>query len=53
MAKVLVVEDDADTGATIKDLLVLESHTVEVVADGSEASNRLQQYDYNLVVLDW
>ena len=53
MAKVLVVEDDADTGATIKDLLVLESHTVEVVADGSEASNRLQQYDYDLVVLDW
>ncbi|MBX9952430.1 MAG: response regulator transcription factor [Candidatus Obscuribacterales bacterium] len=53
MAKVLVVEDDADTGATIKDLLVLESHTVEVVADGVEANNRLQQYDYDLVVLDW
>ncbi len=53
MAKVLVVEDDADTGATIKDLLVLESHTVEVVADGAEASSRLQQYDYDLIVLDW
>lgn len=53
MAKVLVVEDDADTGATIKDLLVLESHTVEVVLDGNEASSRLQQYDYDLVVLDW
>ena len=53
MAKVLLVEDDADTGATIKDLLVLDSHTVEVVDTGSEASNRLGQYDYDLIVLDW
>ncbi len=53
MAKVLVVEDDTDTGATIKDLLVLESHIVEVVADGAEAASRLQQYDYDLIVLDW
>ncbi len=53
MAKVLVVEDDTDTGATIKDLLVLESHIVEVVADGAEAASRLKQYDYDLIVLDW
>jgi DNA-binding response OmpR family regulator len=53
MAKVLLVEDDADTGATIKDLLVLDSHIVEVVDTGSEASNRLGQYDYDLIVLDW
>ena len=53
MARVLVAEEDADTGATIKDLLVLESHTVEVVADGAEARSRLQQYDYDPIVLDW
>ncbi len=53
MAKVLVIEDDTDTGATIRDLLVLESHIVEVVESGFEADSRLRQYNYDLIVLDW
>lgn len=53
MAKLLVVEDDPDTGATIRDLLVLDDHIVEVVGNAAEASSRLKHYEYDLVILDW
>lgn len=53
MAKLLVVEDDPDTGATIRDLLTLDDHIVEVVGNAAEASSRLKHYEYDLVILDW
>lgn len=53
MAKILVVEDDAELSFTIENWLTLEDHVVETVSDGSEAVDRLKYYKYDLLVLDW
>ncbi len=53
MAKVLVVEDDLDLLAKVKEWLGFEQHSVEAVTDGQEASERLRLYQYDLVILDW
>ena len=52
MAKILVVEDDPSVAESIGALLKFNRHTVEWVADGLEAFNRLKACDYDLVVLD-
>ncbi len=53
MAKILVVEDDAELSFTIENWLLLEEHVVEAVADGNEAVERLKYYKYDLLILDW
>lgn len=53
MAKVLVVEDDADLAALIKNILGVERHTVEVAPNGRDAVALLSMYTYDLVMLDW
>jgi OmpR-family two-component system manganese-sensing response regulator len=53
MAKILVVEDDADVAATIKTFLLFEKHTIEMIANGTEAHEHLKAYPYDLIILDW
>lgn len=53
MAKILVVEDDADVNRTICNALTYEHHTVESVLDGTDALDRLKAYNYDVVVVDW
>lgn len=53
MAKILLVEDDVDLGDRIVQWLKHEHHTVELIADGMQASDYLAQLKYDLVVLDW
>lgn len=53
MAKILLVEDDLDLGDRIVQWLKHEHHTVELIADGQQASDYLAQLKYDLVVLDW
>jgi OmpR-family two-component system manganese-sensing response regulator len=53
MAKILIVEDDADVAATIRTFLNFEKHTTESIADGIEALNHLKTYPYDLIILDW
>jgi DNA-binding response OmpR family regulator len=53
MAKILLVEDDADLGDRIVQWLKLQHHTVELIADGLQASDYLAQLKYDLIVLDW
>lgn len=53
MAKILVVEDDAEISEALVDLLVHEKHTVDASGDGLDAWERLQRYTYDLVILDW
>jgi two-component system phosphate regulon response regulator PhoB len=52
-ARVLVVEDETD----IRDLIVMhlsrEGHEVEACGNGLEASRRLAEEDFDLLVLDW
>lgn len=52
MAKILIVEDDPGVAATIEDPLELEKHTLDLVADGTLASEFLHQYQYDLIILD-
>jgi len=53
MAKILLVEDDDLIASTVSQMLNRENFTVEAVADGLEAMERLLALDYDLVILDW
>ena len=52
MAKILVAEDDNATGITVKLILEKENHTVELVRDGQDAHEKLDDNDFELIVLD-
>lgn len=52
MAKILVVEDDESLSRMVSEWLVSEHHHVEVSQDGADAMEKLQFYDFDLVILD-
>ncbi|HEY9777413.1 MAG TPA: response regulator transcription factor [Planktothrix sp.] len=53
MAKILVVEDDGQLSAVVRDWLShKEKHAVDVVETGAEALSRLQTVTYDAVILD-
>lgn len=52
MAKILLVEDDPDIRFAVQNCLTRESHTVELVEDGKEALERLERYQYDVILLD-
>jgi len=53
MAKILLIEDEADTAEAVTDCLQFANYTVEWVDTAPEGLERLFIYDYDLVVLDW
>ncbi|HEY9871647.1 MAG TPA: response regulator transcription factor [Candidatus Obscuribacterales bacterium] len=53
MAKILLIEDDPALGRMVKDWLTFEHHLVELSADGGEGWDRLQVYEYDLLIIDW
>jgi DNA-binding response OmpR family regulator len=53
MAKILLIEDEADTAEAITDGLEFANYTVEWVDSAPEGLQRLFIYDYDLVILDW
>ncbi len=53
MAKILIADDDFDLAGMLEDWLKREQYGVEHVSNGSDASDRLKFYNYDLVVLDW
>lgn len=53
MAKVLVIEDDLSLSRMIRDWLAIEHHNIETVADGKQGLEKLQYYQYDLVIMDW
>ncbi|MGD9681198.1 MAG: response regulator transcription factor [Candidatus Obscuribacterales bacterium] len=52
MAKVLLVEDDEEIAFSIRDWLSGEQHTVDMVHNGAEGLDLMNNYHYDLVVLD-
>src|SRR4051794_31223224 len=52
-ATVLVVEDDADVRALVRDCLEDDGLTVEVVRDGRQALEHAARRRPGLVILDW
>jgi two-component system, OmpR family, response regulator len=53
MLKILLVEDDDELAKHIVTWLTQESYTVERVASGTDGLFRLQQFDYDMTILDW
>lgn len=53
MSKILIVEDEDDLALQVKDWLTREHHTVEHVANGSEAVDHLAVSKYDVIILDW
>ncbi len=53
MAKVLIVDDDVEIVDMISDWLKSENYIVEAAHAGREAQAFLEQYKYDLIILDW
>lgn len=53
MAKILLVEDDKDLVGMVRSMLQSEHHTVEALSNGSDATQHLRIYPYDIIVLDW
>ncbi len=53
MAKLLLVEDDAELRGMVEDWLKHEHYSVEIASDGHDAWERLAIYSFDLVILDW
>ena len=53
MAKILVVEDDVDLGEALSDNLMTHGHNTEVCGTGEDALQLLENFHYDLIVLDW
>jgi two-component system OmpR family response regulator len=51
--RLLVVEDDADTGRILRHALTGEQHVVEVTTEGTEGLWMATEFDFDLVILDW
>lgn len=53
--RILLVEDEPDMGATIKEILKREKYVVDWVQDGNEAWDYIQDRlaDYSLAIFDW
>lgn len=52
MSKILIVEDDRET-ADMLNMWLSSEHVVEQVSDGAEGFDRMTNYHYDVVVLDW
>ena len=53
MAKILLVEDDAQIVEFISTWLKAEGHTIVVAADGNEGLKHMMGPDYDVILLDW
>lgn len=52
MATILIIDDEKPIRQTLKEILEYESHQVDVAADGSEGLEKLNENEYDLVLLD-
>jgi DNA-binding response OmpR family regulator len=53
MAKILYVEDNEKLIDSVIDWMAMERHKVDTALTGTAAIERLQSFDYELVILDW
>jgi DNA-binding response OmpR family regulator len=53
MAKILIIEDDQDVSFSLQSYLTIEKFHVEVASNGVEGLEKLQYYQYDVVILDW
>lgn len=53
MAKILLVDDDQNLVASLVDFLAADNHTLEAAYNGADSLQLLQNFEYDLVILDW
>lgn len=53
MAKILLVEDDADLTEVLRFTLSNKGHSVKTLSGGKDALLLLRAYKYDLIILDW
>lgn len=53
MTKILLVDDDQNLVASLKDLLIAENYEIETAYLGQDALQLLQNFAFDLVILDW
>jgi DNA-binding response OmpR family regulator len=53
MAKILLVDDDADLAETLADLFSMLDHEVQVVGEGAPALEMMNAAQFDLILLDW
>jgi DNA-binding response OmpR family regulator len=53
MAKILVVEDDADLAEVLRITLANKGHAVQLCSGGVQAMDMLRVYTFDLIILDW
>jgi OmpR-family two-component system manganese-sensing response regulator len=53
MPKILIVDDDIELAEKIQEFLLQDDHVVEVVHSGADATQLLNNFNYDLIILDW
>lgn len=53
MAKILLVEDDPELAERLRDWFGLENHVVELIDNGEDALQMLENYTFDVIILDW
>jgi DNA-binding response OmpR family regulator len=53
MTKVLIVEDDKPLSSVIENWLKLQNYSIECAYNGGDGQALLEQFQYDLVILDW
>jgi DNA-binding response OmpR family regulator len=53
MARILVIEDNADLADDIRRWLETEKHKVDCAGDGVRALEYLKEFEYDAIVMDW
>jgi OmpR-family two-component system manganese-sensing response regulator len=54
MAKIFLIEDDAEVSENVRDWLQnCDNHIVEVADNGQDGLEQLRYYQYDLIILDW
>lgn len=53
MAKILLVEDDAPLAVSLKDCFAAEGHLLEIAATGEDALQLFENFQYEILLLDW
>lgn len=53
MAKLLLVDDDADLAETLADLFSMLDHEVHVFGEGGPALEAMNAGQFDLILLDW
>lgn len=52
MAKILIVDDDKSIRRTLKDILEFEKYAVEEAVDGLDATVKIKQNQYDVIIMD-